>query len=149
MKRLCECGNVARKRRKYCDTCAYLKRDPVTTWCYVAFRHARDRAAKKNIPFDLSKDYLRQLALDRCPALGILLDYSLGKGCVKYNSPTVDRIVPELGYVPGNVIVVSSRANSVHSDATADELKRVAEFYAQVEQHYLDLVTYLSSNECL
>lgn len=115
----------------------------------MAVRGAHRRAARKSIPFDLSPKYLKQFALDRCPALGIPLDYSLGKGCKQFNSPTVDRIVPELGYVPGNIIVVSSRANNVHSDATADELKKVAEFYAQVEQHYLDLVTYLRDNECL
>jgi hypothetical protein len=38
----------------------------------------------------------------------------------------VDRIVPELGYVKGNVIVVSCRANRIKSDATPDELERIA-----------------------
>ncbi|WP_145960516.1 hypothetical protein [Novosphingobium meiothermophilum] len=46
------------------------------------------------------------------------------------NSPSLDRIEPELGYVPGNTIVISNRANRLKSDATIDELRAIASFYA-------------------
>lgn len=45
------------------------------------------------------------------------------------NSPNLDRIVNALGYVKGNVIVVSARANRLKSDSTLDELRKLIEFY--------------------
>lgn len=45
------------------------------------------------------------------------------------NSPSLDKIVPELGYVKGNIVVVSLRANQIKSDATIEELQAVAKFY--------------------
>jgi hypothetical protein len=41
-------------------------------------------------------------------------------------SPALDRIVPHLGYVPGNVVVVSHRANFIKNNATVDELELIA-----------------------
>lgn len=45
------------------------------------------------------------------------------------NSPSVDRVKPELGYVKGNILVCSLRANRIKQDATPAELMRVAEFF--------------------
>lgn len=41
------------------------------------------------------------------------------------DSPSLDRVIPELGYVPGNVIVISWRANNLKRDATIEELEAV------------------------
>jgi hypothetical protein len=41
----------------------------------------------------------------------------------------VDRIIPALGYIPENIIVVSMRANAVKSDASPEEILRVGAFY--------------------
>lgn len=41
-------------------------------------------------------------------------------------SPSVDKIVPEKGYVKGNVVWMSYRANSLKTDASLDELKGLA-----------------------
>jgi hypothetical protein len=54
------------------------------------------------------------------------LDYKgTGHHGVKSNSPTVDRLVPELGYIEGNISVISHRANSIKRDASAEELEKV------------------------
>lgn len=50
------------------------------------------------------------------------------------NSPTLDRIRPDLGYVKGNVIVISGRANRIKSDATIEELRDIASFYATLRR---------------
>lgn len=63
-----------------------------------------------------------------CPILGIPL--FKGKSGGEANSPSLDRIEPELGYVPGNIVVISNRANRLKSDATIDELRAIASFYA-------------------
>jgi hypothetical protein len=59
----------------------------------------------------------------RCPVLGIPLTRGTGKPAD--SSPTIDKVVPEFGYVPGNIKVISFRANSIKRDATVDELRRV------------------------
>lgn len=42
-------------------------------------------------------------------------------------SPSVDRINPHLGYVPGNVQVISYKANSMKRNCTMEELLMFAE----------------------
>lgn len=59
-----------------------------------------------------------------CPALGIPL--VIGEEVHTDNSPTLDRIVPALGYIPGNVAVISYLANRVKNNGTADQLRAIA-----------------------
>ena len=40
----------------------------------------------------------------------------------------MDRYINEFGYVPGNVFVISQRANRIKSDATANELVAIAAY---------------------
>lgn len=55
-----------------------------------------------------------------CPLLGIPLFVGVGKPGP--NSPSLDRIRNEIGYIPGNVWVISHRANSLKSNLTAEEI---------------------------
>ena len=43
-------------------------------------------------------------------------------------SPSLDQIVPGLGYVKGNVQVISHRANTLKSDGTLEEFKKLVIF---------------------
>lgn len=62
-----------------------------------------------------------------CPILGISLDYgAVGKKSGSDNSPSIDRWDNAKGYVPGNVFVISYKANSIKRNASAEELRRVA-----------------------
>jgi hypothetical protein len=86
---------------------------------------ARERAKKQGVPCTL---VLADIKIPtHCPALGILLTASRGKQWTD-NSPSLDRIVPERGYVPGNVVVISMRANRIKLNADPVELDRVAKF---------------------
>lgn len=58
-----------------------------------------------------------------CPVLGIPL--FVGDGKHGPNSPTLDRFDNSRGYTADNIRVISYRANSLKSDATVDELRRV------------------------
>jgi hypothetical protein len=60
---------------------------------------------------------------DFCPLLGIKLERGTGK--LNPSSPSLDRILPHLGYIPGNVWVISHRANSIKHDATLEELQTI------------------------
>ena len=83
------------------------------------FYAAKQRAKKKKIPFDL--DMHDVVIPEKCPFLGTPLKAALGK--LSANSPTLDRIIPELGYVKGNVLVISHRANSAKNDLSLAELQ--------------------------
>lgn len=63
-----------------------------------------------------------------CPILGIELDrFATTK--TRSNAPSIDRIDNNKGYIPGNIIIVSLKANRIKNDATVEELMKVAEFY--------------------
>lgn len=90
---------------------------------------AKTRAKSKNITFDITIDDIQ--APITCPVLGIELGWSNKK--TEQNSPSLDRIIPELGYVRGNVMVISYRANALKSNAMPHELRLVADFYAALD----------------
>jgi hypothetical protein len=56
--------------------------------------------------------------------LGIKLE--IGNGAIEDNSPSLDRIVNERGYVRGNIIVVSHIANRCKSTLGSADLLRLA-----------------------
>jgi hypothetical protein len=85
---------------------------------------AKSRAKKKNIPFSIKLDDI--FIPDICPVLGITL-FKIGEHSSD-NSATLDRIIPSLGYVPGNIIVISSKANRIKSNATYEEIFMVGEW---------------------
>lgn len=89
---------------------------------------ARRRAKKIGVPFDLKADDLRPLPTT-CPILGVVLKTNNGKGGVPGpNSPSLDRLVPERGYVKGNVRIISYRANALKNNATPEELRLIADW---------------------
>ncbi|WP_410212326.1 hypothetical protein [Phenylobacterium sp.] len=89
--------------------------------------NARSRAKRAGVPCTITVEDI--VVPSHCPVLGIPLARRLGRkgGCDQ--SPSLDRIVPELGYVPGNIVVVSRRANRIKNDASIDELRAIADFY--------------------
>ena len=87
------------------------------------------RAQKRGIPFNLSIEDVDVPVF--CPVLGLPLYRNTGGRAQGPNSPTVDRIDPYKGYVKGNVRVISSRANAIKSNATPEELLRVATYFQE------------------
>lgn len=83
------------------------------------FRHAKGRAKKRGLPFNLTIDDIN--IPNVCPVLGIPLKQ--GKGRPIPNSPTIDRIIPKLGYVKDNIAIISHRANVIKRDSTLKELE--------------------------
>ena len=45
---------------------------------------------------------------------------------------SIDRIDPKKGYVKDNIIFISMRGNRIKTDATVDEISRVADFYEKL-----------------
>ena len=97
--------------------------NPKATWLKETFKAAQARARKRGLPFDKRIPSLELPST--CPVLGIVLVYGGLMGKSSPNSPSLDRIWPELGYVVSNLRVISNRANTLKNDATLDELRAV------------------------
>lgn len=98
--------------------------NPELTMCAGAKRRAKQRG----LPFDITLDDV--VIPEKCPALGIPLFHNIGgNGQPTDNSPELDRIIPSKGYVKGNIIVVSRRANRVKSNISIEDLVAIADFY--------------------
>lgn len=75
---------------------------------------AKYRARKEQLPFDIDEADI--VIPQLCPVLGIPLLRQ--HGVHNDNSPSMDKIKPALGYVKGNVCVVSHLANRIKSNET-------------------------------
>jgi len=103
----------------------YNKNNPIRKMVAAA----KIRAKKLNIPFDID---IKELTIPKiCPVLGIEIKFTGNKRTA--NSPSLDRIIPEKGYVKGNVVIVSWRANQLKNDASMTEMFLVAKFYLRME----------------
>lgn len=96
----------------------------------VLYWNAFTRAKKLCIPFSIDKNDI--VIPDRCPILDIPLEKSFGK--MSDNSPSLDRVIPSLGYIKGNVRVISFRANRLKSDCSIDELKKILAYMESLSE---------------
>jgi len=103
-------------------------------WERRRVKDAKNRARSLKIPFNLTTEYIKSITPSDmiCPALGIQMKVGGDFKNSMIRAPSLDRLIPELGYVKGNIAVVSTRANTLKRDATPEELMKVAKFYAKV-----------------
>lgn len=80
---------------------------------------AKNRAIEKGVPFNLTIEDV--MYTDICPLLNIPLNWEGGPRTK--NTPSLDRIIPEKGYIKGNVRIISNLANMMKSYASSEELK--------------------------
>jgi ribosomal protein L22 len=78
-------------------------------------KYAKQRAKDKQLPFNLSKEDI--VIPEVCPIMGTKFDRADRK-----TAPSIDRIVPDLGYIKGNVQVISTLANQMKWNSTREEL---------------------------
>ena len=94
---------------------------------YRQFCTRRNMAIKHNIPFTICFEDIEQPT--HCPILGIPLNY--GWSGLNKRDPakaSIDKLVPELGYVPGNVFVISWRANRLKGDGTIQDFEAILSY---------------------
>lgn len=89
-------------------------------------RRARSRAKERGHEFNLELSDIR--IPTHCPVLGTELVVHKGRSGGNPNSPALDRIDNNMGYVKGNVMVVSHRANMMKVDASPEELIKFAQW---------------------
>ena len=105
----------------------WKQKDPKNAWATYAVGGAKDRAIRAEIAFDLDKDFIKSITPDACPVFNTPFIFIGGKH-LRPDSPTIDRLYPERGYVKDNVVIISAKANAIKSSATADEIQRVADW---------------------
>ena len=134
--------NFKRYKNHYCPDCiskgihynrlhGYAKTDENgrKTNEYEMWADAKKRSKNQDVPFDIEPGDI--VITENCPVLGIPLTRQMGKGKPSDNSPTLDKIIPEKGYVKDNIVVVSYKANSMKRNATIEEVVKLADFYKQ------------------
>lgn len=89
------------------------------------FNSIKYKAKKLKLDFDLSVDFLASIIPDKCPIFGFNLIFNTNKSNKDY-APSIDRIDNTKGYIKENIQIISNRANRIKSDATVDELKKIA-----------------------
>jgi hypothetical protein len=110
-------------------------KDPV----YLIFCRAKGRAKKKNITFKIDKEYLNSIypKNNMCPVLNI--PFQLGfLSKIKKNkdyAPSLDRIIPEKGYVEGNLVIVSFVVNRVKNNVSIETLEKILDFYKKINEY--------------
>ena len=98
---------------------------------------AKQRAKHKNLAFDLDLKYVLSIATDQCPVFGTKFIWGRHQGGQHRQTPSLDRIIPEYGYVKGNVVFISLWANIIKADATEKELYAVADWLHEKRKEVL------------
>jgi hypothetical protein len=108
----------------------WKEKDPKWAWAVSTLGSCRSRCQAKGIIYEMTNVWLYNNAPDTCPVLGISLIYPTGKtrSTVNRNSATMDRMIPEKGYTPENVVVMSLAANSIKSSANSKQVQKVADW---------------------
>lgn len=114
-----------KKYQRHCEKMkAYGKRarreDPQS----YMFKQVKSRAKRLGIDFTITKEDI--VIPEYCPILNIPL--KIGEGKISPNSPSLDRVDNSLGYIPGNVRVISFKANRYKSDLSIDDIKNLLKY---------------------
>lgn len=136
----CECGNIierniielreSKKENRIascgCYKIEYLnskeshiyKHGKVNTPEYKIWSKSKERAKQKGWEHNIEIDDI--IIPEYCPLLGIKLKRNIyGMD----DSPSIDRINPEKGYIKGNIWIISNRANRIKNDSNIQELE--------------------------
>jgi hypothetical protein len=100
----------------------------------LLLRRARRRARELSLPYNLMESDIT--IPDNCPILGI----ELKVGCAENNLPTdnsisLDRVDNNLGYIKGNVIVISMRANRIKNNSNFEEIEKLYNFLKNLREN--------------
>lgn len=133
----------ASERRKSCNACIHCLRLASNLWSknnpekkreyqkkykydsvHRALYEIKSRCKKRSINFDLDEDYIKNLWHEqdgKCYWTQIPLVFTNAR--YEPNKPTIDRLVPELGYIKNNVVWSSCFANYGRSNYPVEQYR--------------------------
>ena len=92
----------------------------------VLLKCARDSAKRKGLEFNLE---LSDIVIpENCPVLGIPIIRHPKWGEKRDHGPSIDRRDNSLGYIRGNVFVISWRANRLKWNGTPEEFESILKY---------------------
>lgn len=87
----------------------------------LLLKKAKRRAKFHGLNFNLMVEDV--IVPTHCPVFGMRLKPGVGKICDE--SPTIDRIAPDEGYVVGNIEVISYRANRLKNNGSLRDFEQL------------------------
>lgn len=110
---------VTRSQKQYLTKESHIK---------TLLRNVKHRAKTTGVEFNISFEYIKPLCVDVCPVFKKEILWGPKRIKNSYNSPSIDRINPQKGYVEGNVQIISNRANTLKYNASVDEIRQLLAF---------------------
>lgn len=95
---------------------------------HYAFIRLRQRAKKANIPFNLTEEYLVSIWTGMCSIFNTELCLPYNSESQDPNKATIDKVIPELGYIMGNIHWVSNKANIIKSFGTINDHQLIVDY---------------------
>ena len=105
-----------------------LERNPLEFRLKRSLSAAKTRSRLTNVDFDLTLEYLYEIYPkdEMCPILKVPFVWGTRKD--KEFAPSIDRMIPEKGYVKGNIKFICYKANRIKSDSTIDILQKLIRY---------------------
>jgi hypothetical protein len=113
-----KCKDNNFQKERYVKIIDNLNNNDVAARKYLVHR-AKLRSKKKNIIFNITYEDI--LIPKICPILEIPLFF----GGNKDNTPSIDRVINNKGYIKGNVKVISNLANKLKGNLTIEQIKKI------------------------
>lgn len=127
------CRNDYARVRKSNDVYAYLT---------AALSRTVRRARKLGLPATILASEVHKLwdtQKGLCFYTDLIMTHQLGEGLQRTNV-SFDKIIPELGYVSGNVVLCQTRINSMKGDASLEEMETwMPEWYTRIRMWRYEL----------
>lgn len=93
-------------------------------WFHM-LKGAKKRSLSLGLPFDLTEDWMRKTWTGFCSVSGLPLTY--GPKNHHVFSPSIDRIIPSLGYTQANCRIVCFAVNALKGIGTDEDMYKIAE----------------------
>jgi hypothetical protein len=112
----------------------------VEAWFKYRYSSFKTTARKSGITFTITREELCGMFEEQkglCFYTDVPMRTDTGLGW-NPNALSLDKVVPEKGYIPGNVVLCTRRANTVKSDLTLEEMKLwMPPWYKRLEEKLL------------
>lgn len=129
----------------YCNECRKDKiiiklNGDVEKFLEHRFKSVKARCKKRNILFSISKEefieqYHKQRGLCFYSNEKMVCEYK--RGGVLRDSLSLDKIIPQLGYISGNFVFAINRFNLCKNDLTLEEIKKwIPKWYEKIVEHF-------------
>lgn len=96
-------------------------------------RSKRSECKKKGLEFNLTEEYLKKLWTGVCPVFNVPITIG-NSGMGSHMSGHLDRLDPDKGYIKGNVMFITGRANRIKYNATIEELQLIVDYMKRQER---------------